>query len=153
MIKYFALLLFVGISFAGISQKVKIKDDVASVDGTDYLIVTKRVLGNELSIKGMDAEMEEISCMYLDYKDENEKSESNKSGTVDWIELNFIDLGLRCEVPAVFPKGMVKMLYENKIYVDGQLNEENVNRLVKKYGMRYSENRPGGNVNIIINTN
>ncbi len=71
--------------------------------------------------------MEEISCMYLDCKNENEKSESNKPGTVDWIQLNFIDLGLRREVPAVFTKRVFKMLYENKIYVDGMLNEENVN--------------------------
>mgnify|MGYP001394367376 CR=1 FL=1 len=68
-----------------------------------------------------------------------------------WVELYFPSLDLRCEVNSATRKGLINLLIQHKIYVDGDLNEENVQKLVKRYGMRFSENRPNGNVKIIIN--
>lgn len=137
--------------FALSAQKVKINDDIASVDGTPYLSWEKRNAANEASVRGLDATEEEVYLMYLNYSDPNEISKSNPEGKVRWIEVNFLTLNIKCEISSTTHKGMVKLFYENNLYTAGKLNEANVEKFVQKYGTRFSDNRPGGNVNIIIN--
>ncbi len=146
------LLVLTGlISLNANSQKVKIDDNIAYIDGVEYLKYEKRNLGNEASIRSMTAEGEEIYVMYQDYVDPNMVSKSNPEGKVRWIEINFLTLDLKCEVSSRAHKGLLKLFLENELYTDGTLNAANVEKFVKKYGTKFSENRPGGNVNIIIN--
>lgn len=153
MKKSYLLLLLLLTSTISFAQKVKIKDDIAKVDGTEYLNYEKRTMGNEVSISGLQAGEEEISAMWLNYSDPNRISDSNPEGKVRWIEVNFLTLDMKCELSSRGNKGLVKLLYQSDIYVDGVLNAKNVDKFVRKYGMRFSENRPGNNVNIIINNN
>ncbi len=46
---------------------------------------------------------------------------------------------------------LVKFIILNKLYLDGVLNADNVDTLINKYGMRYTENRPNNGVTVIIN--
>lgn len=150
--KNLLLLTFVCfISIAANCQKIKIKDDIATVDGVNFLKWEKRASANEISISGMSSEGEEISGMYLNYVDPNKISKANPEGKVRWIEIYFVTMDLRCEVATRTSKGLAEMIYENNIYVDGTLNQENVQKFVKKYGMKFTDGRPGNNVNIIIN--
>lgn len=150
--KYTLLISFLFIGFLGFSQKVKvkIKDNIATIDGVDYISYTKQNMANDASIAELN-QPEQIFASFQGYKDPNEITKSNPEGRVRWIEINFLDLKIKCEVQSMTHKGLVKLLYTNKIFVDGKLNEENARRFCAKYGMRFSENRPGGNVNIIIN--
>ncbi len=138
------------IAFVGMTQKIKIKEGIATVDGVAY-IKFDRVDAMASSAAGLNADREEIFVQWLNYKDPNQVQPSNPQGNVSWVELNFIDFDLKCEIANQIPRNVVKVMYENKLYVDGVLNRENVERFVKKYGTRYSSNRPGGNINIIIN--
>lgn len=130
--------------------KVKIKDGIAHVDGDPFL-KWKKITGVEASISGLESEDEEIVALWLDYPDPTRVSDANPKGLVRWVELYFPTFDLRCEMSSMGRKGLVKAFIDHKIYVDGVLNEENVQKLVKRQGMRFSENRPGGNVNVIIN--
>lgn len=107
--------------------------------------------GNEISISGINSTQEEIYVMYLDYSDPNKITKSNPEGKVRWIELNFLTLGKKCEIDSRMHGGLLKFLYENNVYTEGVLNSDSVNTLVQKYGMRFSEGRPGAKVNIYIN--
>lgn len=145
------LLIFISlITAVSFGQKTKIKDNVAYLDGVAYLKWDKRG-SSEISISGISSTEEEVYAMYLDYSDPAKVSKSNPEGKVRWIELNFLTLKKKCEIATRSQGGLVKFFYENNIYVNGILNAENVDKLVEKYGMRFSQNRPGGNVNIYIN--
>lgn len=145
-------LSFFFISFQANAQKtkIKIKDGIASVDGKPYL-KWKKINSVEASISSLNVDEEEIAASWLNYPDPARVSDSNPKGLVRWIELYFPTLDLRCEVGSASRKGLINLLIRHNIYVDGHLNEENVNKLVKRYGMKFSENRPNGNVKVIIN--
>ncbi len=132
-------------------QKIKIDGDLATVDGADYIYYLKTNMANNASVKGLAADHEEMFLTYLSYNDPAEVSKSNPQGAVRWIEVNFLDLGIKCEIPSNTHKAVVRLLYENNIFVDGKVDPEAARRFVAKYGLRYTENRTNGNVNIIIN--
>ena len=152
MKKLLFLLLLVASVNTSIAQKIKFKDDMCTVDGVDFLHWEKRSAGTEVSVWGMNADGEELFIMYLDYADPNKITKSNPEGKVRWIELNFLGLKQKCEIDSRGHKGLIKFIIANKIYVDGNLSAENVERLIQKYGMRFSEGKPN-NVNININHN
>ena len=151
----YKLLMVIGLltfSISSFSQKVKIKDEIATVDGTPTLkVVTASAFDNTITISGLSSTQDEIFATYLDYEDPNKVSASNPEGKVRWIELNFLTSGVKCEISSQGKKGLVKFIVNNKLYVDGVLNEDNVNVVVQKYGMRFSENRPNAGVTVIIN--
>lgn len=132
------------------AQKVVIKDDVAIVDGDPYLHYERKNMSNEASVKGWNSENEELYIMFRDYIDPTRASNSNPEGKVRWVEFNFVGLGKICEVESRTHKGLVKIIYENKLFENGTLNPAAVDRIVQKYGTSYTDNRP---VNIIIHQN
>ncbi len=141
-----ALMLF-NMSFA---QKVKIKDNFALVDGAPY-IQWEKVSSIESSLRGLNSTEEEIFASWLNYSDPARVTSANPEGKVRWVELYFPTLELRCEVRSCSRKELVKTLMRNNIYVDGLLSKENTLKLVKKYGMRFSESKPNSNIKVIIN--
>ncbi len=135
-------LFFLFLTFSSFSQKVKIKDEIATVDGEDYLQL-KRNRGTEVSIFELDSTKEVLFARYMSYTDFSLVTRSNPEGKVRWLELKFLTLNLVCEVPSMSQKGLVKLLHENNIFVDGVLNDDNVQTLIQKYGSTYTNNRPG----------
>jgi hypothetical protein len=130
-------------------QKIKIKDGYALVDDEQYVKWDDRS-SLEASIQGLNAEGEEIVALWLNYPDPARVSSANPKGLVNWVELYFPTLDLRCEIEPSTRKNVIQWLLDHNIYVDGELNAENVEKLVKRQGMRYSESRPNS-VKVIIN--
>jgi hypothetical protein len=149
--KSLLLLFAIQTTFSVYSQKIKIDDNIAFVDGIAWVKYEKKNMANEASVMGLESQSEEIFILYQNYADPNNISKANPEGKVRWLEINFLTLGIKCEIANETHKGVVKLLADNKIYKDGVLNAENAALLVKKYGIRFSDNRPrNGNVNIII---
>lgn len=142
--------LFISIQANAQKTKVKIKNGIASVDGKPYL-KWKKINSVEASLSSLKSDEEEIAATWLNYSDPAQVSDANPKGLVRWIELYFPTLDLRCEVRSSTRKELVKLLVQHEIYRDEELNQENVEKLVKRYGMRFSENRPTGSVKVIIN--
>lgn len=151
MKKLILLMSIVFIASVGYTQKVKIKKDIAYVDKEPFLEFTTIAFGSDYSIKHVDSDEDEISILYLSYKDPSQSSSGNPDGNVRWIEVNFLPFNLKCEVDTRNRKQFAKLVYLSDIYVDGKINEENVQTFVYKYGTKFSDNRPAGNTNIIIN--
>lgn len=148
------LLMVIGLltfSMSSFSQKVKIKDDVATVDGVPFLKCDYTLSENSITISALNTDVDEIYATYLDYNDPNKTSSGNPNGTVSWIELNFLTLGLKCEVDNQTQKMLIRFIVKHKLYVDGLLNKDNVQLLITKFGTRYSDNRPNNGVTVIIN--
>ncbi len=149
--KSLLLIFAIQTTFSVYSQKIKIDDNIAYVDGIAWVKYEKKNMANEASVMGLESQSEEIFILYQNYADPNNISKANPEGKVRWMEINFLTLGIKCEIANDTHKGIVKLLADNKIYKDGVLNAENAALLVKKYGTRFSDNRPrNGNVNIII---
>ena len=150
MYKIIGILCLFTFSISGFSQKIKIKDDIATVDGTPFLHFNYSMSENSITISGIESDHDEIYATYLDYNDPKQATSSNPNGTVRWIELNFLTLDLKCEVDSQSKKMLVKLIIKHKLYEGGALNVANVNTLISKFGMRFTENRPNG-VTVIIN--
>jgi hypothetical protein len=151
MKKLLLLCLITLLSVTTFSQKIKIEEDIAYLDGAAYLNwKSNGPFDTHISISSLSGTKDEIFVSYLSYTDPKLVSSSNPKGSVSYVELNFIGLDLKCEIEHRTPKGLVKFLIENEIYVGGILNEEKVSILIAKYGMRYSDNRPGSTVIINI---
>lgn len=133
------------------AQKIKVKDDIAYVDGASYVQWKTTAMNNEVSVMAIDSTTEEIFLKYKNYIDPNRVSNANPDGKVRWVEVNFLSLGIKCEVDSRGNKGMIKLFYLNNLYQDGKLDEEAAKRFVQKYGTSYTDNRPGNNVKVIIN--
>ncbi len=148
-----AIILFtLFLSFAGFSQKIKIKKGQVSVDGVDMLYVkSDGAMTTEVSYYFIENDEEFLFTTYLDYTDPSKVSSGNPEGKVRYIEMNFIGLNKKFEISTRSRKKVVEFLLENGVIENGQLNEEAVDKLVQKYGMRFSEQNKNGNVNIIIN--
>lgn len=151
MKKHILLIVLSLITITSFSQKIKFKNNIAFVNRTPYFKWEKQVMEKEISIFGIRMGEEDIFVTYQDYVDANKVTNSNTEGKVRWIEINFLTLNKKCEISSRGHKGIVKMLYANKIYVNGVLNTKNVTKMVMKYGLKISDNRREGNVKVIIN--
>jgi hypothetical protein len=150
MRKYMLLSAFL-VSAVAFGQKVKLEETIAFVDDVEYIYYEKQNMANDASVKGLKADHEELFLTYQSYVDPNLITKSNPEGKVRWVEFNFLDLGIKCEVQNHTHKAMVKLIYENNLFVDGKIDPEAAQRFVSKYGMKFTEGRRNGNVNIIIN--
>ena len=149
--KYLILsILLVFATGCSFSQNVKIKNDIAMVDGENYLKYVRQEMANEASVYLLDSENEVIFIRYMSYINPANISKSNPEGKVRWIEINFLTLELKCEVDSRTHQALVKLFYNNGLVTDNALNEEKIRLFVSKYGTTYSDNRPNSTI-IITN--
>ncbi len=142
------LLLTIIMTTEGFSQTVDIKKDTVYIDKKPFLVWETEFFIPEISVHHINSNEEEIFIIYEEYRNPFDSSE-----TIQWIELNFITLNKKVEIPTRFEKSLIKFLIRNKVYVDGKLNIKAIDKLLLKYGTRFSDNRPNGSRVIIINNN
>ena len=111
MHKSLVILCLLTFSLSGFSQKVKIKDHIATVDGVPYLNFVYSMMEGTISISGINSSEEEIFASFLSYKDPKTVTSSNPKGTVSWIELNFLGLGVKCEIDNKTKKCLSSLLF------------------------------------------
>ncbi len=147
----FLSLFLIPFTITAQKSKIKIKNGIVTVDEKPFLKWI-RISSVEASISGLEADEEEIFATWRNYPDPSRASKDDPKGLLHYIELYFPTLDLRCEINSIGTrKNLVNFLILNKIYVNGTFNEENVVKLVKKYGTKFSDNQPKGNVIIINN--
>jgi len=152
MKKLLFTLAAVAFSTTILAQKVKIKDNLVTVDKAPYLMIEKQMLGTDVSLFNFHTNELEISALHRSYNDHRYITASNPEGTVRWIQVTFVSINVTCEVAARTNKGLIKSLYLNKVYnSDGTFNEEAARRFANKYGSNFSKNMPGNGTTIIIN--
>jgi len=110
------------------AQEVKIKKDIASVDGKEYVRVGDcGMFATECAISNLDGEK---LISIKSFKDEK------NPGT--FYQLTFIGLETKIELKKTI-KPLIKLLFENKVITEeGTLNPERVKVLSEKYGNQIS---------------
>ncbi len=146
---YGLLLLFLGV-FAHQSmaqkEKIKIKNEIVTVDGYDYVQWKRDITGNAVSVYELGSGEEIIFFRWLSY---NTSSDNDPAKKVSWIEVKFLDESLICEISSMGQRGLIRFMRDNNLIVNGELNAEAAEKVVQKYGTNFSDNRP--NSVIIIN--
>ncbi|MFN3967360.1 hypothetical protein [Flavobacterium sp.] len=135
--------LFLLISLASFSQKIKLKKGDVLVDEKEWLKYKKDVFDYSiLNLKG-----DEIIFIKYVVRGPNNQVFS-KEGEPNYYQISFLGLNKKVEIRR-FEKDILEILYSAKVVnEDGTLNPEKVETLVEKYGNQFSENN--GNKTIII---
>jgi hypothetical protein len=120
-------------------QKVKIKNEIATVDGVDYVQWKRDFASNSASVYALGSGDELIFIRWLDY---NTSAQNDPATRVSWVELKFLKQNISCEINSRGQKALVQFLLENDLIVNGQLNEEAAQLVVQKFGSNFSANRP-----------
>lgn len=151
--KYALLLISLVIYFSAIAQKAKIDDDIAYIDGMEYVRWESKMLGNEISVKSLTDNEELIFLSSQQYNDQTQATASNPQGRVAYYEVVFVPLNKKCEITSNFPKALLKLIYNNSLIKDNKLDEAKVDAFILKYGTKFSDRRKSSSspVNIIIN--
>lgn len=66
MNKFLIILGLITISLSGFSQKVRIKDDIATADGIPFVKCTSTLLDNSVTIARLNSTQDEIFATYLE---------------------------------------------------------------------------------------
>lgn len=119
------------------AQKIKIKGDIVTVDGEAYLkwVNTEGTSGANVYLPNSSEEV--VTILHRSY---TEASKDNEK--VSWIEIQFLSLDLICEVEVCEHKELVQMFYDNNVFENGKMTENNVWNFVAKYSTDFSDNQP-----------
>ena len=110
------------------AQEVKIKKEIASIDGNEYVRVGDcGMFATECSIRNLEGDELIIIKSFKDEKN---------PGT--YFQLRFVGTDIKIELKKTI-KPLIKLLYENKVVTeDGRLNLERVKVISEKYGNQIS---------------
>lgn len=132
------------------------KKTSTAMEGTTPLFTIEKVKGNSvgknLLFKNMSGK--EIFVMkYSNFYKDSEKSSSNPEGRVIFMEFIFPNTSSTCEVQGAGTlKHYAKMVYDNKLIVNGELDPVSEERFIKITGNDFSRNRDASNIIIINNS-
>ena len=142
-------ILFLGISLFGFSQKVKLKKGDILIDEKPWMKYDGcKTFDDPCSVLNLSGE-ELIFIKYVDILQEDRISEFD----VNYSEVKFLGTNTFVEFEGKANKEILELIYKSKLIDEsGQLNEENVQRFIEKYGRPISKrlNRPKNNTNTVI---
>ncbi|MCB9262002.1 MAG: hypothetical protein H6607_06480 [Flavobacteriales bacterium] len=131
--------LFVG--FVANAQKVKIKNEIATVDGVEYVKVKKDPV--TASVKNV-ATLSDSTLIYLktqSYKDPNRVDAKGVPMSVYYLEVINANTGEIYFESGVGIKNTIKAFYLENVITANGINEANMQKLAIKYGFDYSRRR------------
>ena len=139
------------VSCFAFGQKVKIKKDIAYVDGKEY-VIAKEDRSSESSYTIQNLNHQDLFYLkHVDYKDIKEITGANKDGTVDYYEVynsNITEKLFECAYHVgFFGAGnnidtVIINLYNNDVIKsDGSIDQTKLDLLSRKLGFEFSRKR------------
>ncbi|RZJ31317.1 MAG: hypothetical protein EOO48_02450 [Flavobacterium sp.] len=151
-IKVFLTVILIGLSVSAFAQKVKMKKGDILVDDVAWLKYdgcgTFESICSILNLQGEEI----IFIKTYNLEGEAPISPSNPKGNLYYHEVKFLGMNLSVEFEDRTQKKILELIYKGKLVDEkGQLDEEQVQRFVEKYGMPVSArlNRKTSNTIII----
>jgi hypothetical protein len=147
------IILALGISFTGFSQKVKLKKGDVLVDEALWLKYDGcGGFDSTCSVSNLNGE----EIIFMNHVSIEGAGPVMKSGTrfdLTYYEVKFLGMKAVVEFEDDSAKKILELIYKGGlVQADGTLDEEKVQRMVEKYGTPVSDrlNRPTGNNQTII---
>jgi hypothetical protein len=135
-------------STAVFAQKVEVKNDQITADGTNIALIKRDGCGamspNCSFYINSEAGAPLITVVALDMKDPERSNAGNPSGTVRFLRFSFSGMNGVAEVPnpallATKSKDVAQMIVRAKLIQDGRLDETAVTNFIQAYGTRFSD--------------
>jgi hypothetical protein len=128
--------------FAANAQKVTFNEDTVLVDEVPQFILIKgKGMSFDFSVKNLKGE-DLFFMQFLDFNNPNKISNANPKGRVTYFEFTFFNDKQKCEhIGASTKKGIAKLIVEQNLVKDQQVNQEAENKFVLINGMKFSEEK------------
>lgn len=117
------------------AQTVKIKDDIATVNGTPYCIIEKsgNILINNFSIKGLDKK----ELIFVRGESVNLSEKESKAFYI--LTVLETEETFEIELQIGMAKFLVKEFYNNEVIQENKINEAGLKKFKLKYGGNFKE--------------
>jgi hypothetical protein len=154
-VKYYLYILSFIISTTVFSQVGEYKYDKkthTAFEGDTPLFYLESTGSQKMDISVKNPSGKELFYMrFSDFNLDSEISSGNPKGRVTYKECIFPNIDNTAEIEGAYPlKHYAKMIYENKLVVNGELESNAVIRFIKIKGNDYTKKRDAGNKKVII---
>lgn len=122
------------------------KTGVVSIDNEPKYLLKKYANGTEASLYSLDAENELVYFSYeyryhwytkktttIDERGRERTTYSDVATPYYFVKVVFLGTGKEIEMPRMGWRDLVMIMHDNKVVVDGKLNDAGINRVFEKY--------------------
>ncbi|MDY0388581.1 MAG: hypothetical protein RBT65_15950 [Methanolobus sp.] len=145
------LLLF--FTFNGLSQeqKVTVKKDLVSVDGSAVFKLVSTNYPDAYTLYNLNNEKLAVFNAQF-YSDSKQITPGNPQGRIGYFDITFFNADMdKCEIRIVgAKKQLAQLIISEELIKDEKLNETAVKQFCRIHGMKFSEDRENSGTTIII---
>lgn len=140
--KSFVFIVCLFVAVASNAQKVTFNEDTVLVDGVSQFILLKgKGMSFDFTVKNLKGE-DLFFMQFLEFNNPNKINNANPKGRVTYFEFTFFNDKQKCEhLGASTKKGIAKLIVEQNLVKDQQVNQEAENKFVLINGMKFSEEK------------
>lgn len=146
-----SLLLIFSLNNISYAQKVTVKDDIVSVDGTPVFSLVSVKYPDGFTLFNLNNEKLAVFNAQF-YTDSKQITPGNPQGRIGYFDITFLNQNLdKCEIRIVgFKKQLAQLIISEGLVKDGKLDETAVKQFCRINGMKFSEDRKNSGTTIII---
>jgi hypothetical protein len=149
--KFIILLFLFIIHNISHAQKVTVKDDIVSVDGTPFFSLVSVKYPDGYTLYNLNKEKLAVFNSQF-YTDSKQITPGNPQGRIGYFDITFLNPDMdKCEIRIVgFKKQLAQLIISEGLVKDGKLDETAVKQFCRINGMKFSEDRKNSGTTIII---
>jgi hypothetical protein len=147
----FTFLLLVCSSQLFFAQKVTVKNDIVSVDGTAVFTLVYKNYPEAITLYNLNNEKLAIFSAE-GYSDSKLITNSNPNGKVNYFDITFLNPDMdKCEIPIFgLKKHLAQYIISEGLVKEGKLDEAAVKQFCRINGTKFSEDRKNAGTTVII---
>lgn len=146
------LLFFFTFNIFAQEQKVTVKNDLVSVNGSPVFILISTNYPDAYTLLNLSKEKLAVFNAQF-YSDSKQITPGNPQGRIGYFDITFFNEEMdKCEIRIVgAKKQLAQLIISEGLIKDGKLDETAVKQFCRINGMKFSEDRKRSGTTIIIN--
>ena len=146
------LLLFFTFNLFSQEQKVTVKKDLVSVDGSAVFTLVATNYPDAYTLYNLNNEKLAVFSSQF-YSDSKQITPGNPQGRIGYFDITFFNADMnKCEIRIVgAKKQLAQLIISENLVKEGELDETAVKQFCRIHGMKFSEDRKNSGTTIIIN--
>jgi hypothetical protein len=123
-------------------KKITVDDDTIKINGAPYGVIEKKSgLSFDFKIKSLQGK-DLIYFQFQEFNNPGKANASNPQGRVTYFDVSFLNDGQKCEVECPgTKKGVAKIVAENDLLKDNDVNPDSEKSFVLINGKKFSEEK------------
>lgn len=146
------LLFFFAFNSFSQEQKVTVKKDIVSVNGTPVFTLGSTKYPDAYTLYSLSNEKLAVFNAYF-YSDSKQVTPGNPQGRIGYFDITFLNESMdKCEIRIVgMKKQLAQLIVSEGLVKEGKLDETAVKQFCRINGMKFSEDQKKSGTTIIIN--